>query len=95
MEDEMENHRTLATWDHEGTSYCVSVRLENGEPKEVVFEQVTDGGVRCTSLTAGGASLAELEDAWSTRRRHSVMSFRVRQVLDIAAGLQDSQHRTD
>ena len=90
----MEDHHTLATWDHDGTRYSVSVRLENGEPKEVIFEQVADGEVRRTSMATGGATLDELAETWSTSRRRSVMSFDVRQVLDIAAGLQHPREHT-
>ena len=90
----MHDYHSLATWEHDGVSYSVSVRLENGEPKELIFEGVTAGKVRSTSVTATEATLDELVDAWSPSRRRSVMSFQVRQVLDIASGLHQPGDRT-
>ncbi len=87
----MGEHKMISTWEHDSDSYTVTVHVEDGKAREVIYEQVADGEVRRTSMAAGGASIDEIAKTWSTSRQLAVLSFRVRQVLDIAT---TGQHRT-
>ena len=83
----MTNHQTLATWDHGGASYSVSVHLENGKPVEIIIEETIGDESRCVAAPAGGASLDELARAWSTSRSIPVLSHWAKQLLDLAEKL--------
>ena len=78
------DHRTLATWTHEGVNYSVSVALEDDKAKEVIIEEVVGDQTRCASVPARIWTLEDLREAWTTEKRLDVRSYRAKKALDMA-----------
>ena len=61
----MIDHRTLATWDHESTSYTVTLRIEGGKPTGLIIEAIKGAQSRRATLPIDFGSGEWYAEAWN------------------------------
>ena len=80
----MTDHRTLATWSHEGTTYTATLHLEEDRPTGLTIEAVAGDKLRAATLPIESGSLEWYAQVWSESKSSKHLTVAAERALAMA-----------
>ena len=80
----MADHKTLATWEVEGTRYVVTLQLENNQPNGLTIESVTGEKIRRATLPIEFGSSEWYAQVWSESKSAKHLTAAAERTLGVA-----------
>jgi hypothetical protein len=83
----MADPKTLATWEDDGTSYTVTLNLDNDKPTGMTIDAVTGDKTRRATLPIDYGSLEYYANAWSEAKPVKKLTADAERALALAERL--------